>query len=131
MDEILVKKTLRGDKAAFNQLVAKYQTQIYGLAVNVSKSFSDAEDLVQEAFLRAYLSLHQLCEPAKFGNWLYRITQNVCRRWLQKKTTHEETTKLVRMDRMVEHVPAPDELVEAKELQERVRNVTDCLNRSV
>jgi RNA polymerase sigma-70 factor (ECF subfamily) len=92
MDEILVKKTLSGDKAAFNELVAKYQTQVYGLAFNISRNFSDAEDLAQEAFLRAYLSLHQLREPAKFGNWLYKITQNICRRWLQKKTNHEEMT---------------------------------------
>lgn len=123
----MVKKTLSGDKAAFNQLVAKYQTQVYGFAFNISRNFSDAEDLAQEAFLRAYLSLHQLREPAKFGNWLYKITQNICRRWLQKKTNHEEITRHIRMNRMKEHVPAPDELAEAKELQKRVRNAIDEL----
>lgn len=48
MDAILVKKTLKGDKTAFNQLVAKYQTQVYGLAFNILGNFSDAEDLAQE-----------------------------------------------------------------------------------
>ena len=123
----MVKKTLSGDKTAFNQLVAKYQTRVYGLAVNLSRSFSDAEDLAQEAFLRAYLSLHQLREPAKFGNWLYKITQNVCWRWLEKKTNHEEMTERIRMNGMEKHILAPDELAEAKELKERVRNAIDAL----
>ena len=127
MDEILVKKTLSGDKAAFNQLVTKYQTQVYGLAFNISRNFSDAEDLAQEAFLRAYLSLHQLREPAKFGNWLYRITQNLCRRWLQKKMTHEEMAEHIKMNEMNRRVPMPDELTEARELQESVRNAIDEL----
>ena len=68
--EILVKRTLKGDKDAFNQLAAKYQTQVYGLAVNILRNFSDAEDLAQEAFVRAYLSLHQLRARANFGAWL-------------------------------------------------------------
>ena len=68
MDEILVKNTLSGDKAAFNQLVARYQTQVYGLAFNISRNFSDAEDLAQEAFLRAYLSLHQLRELSRHAD---------------------------------------------------------------
>ena len=96
MDEMLVKRTLKGDKDAFNQLVAKYQTRVYGLAVNILRNFSDAEDLAQEAFIRAYLSLHQLRDPAKFGAWLYRITQNLCRRWLQRKGNHEEVREYIR-----------------------------------
>ena len=127
MDEILVKRTLQGDKAAFSQLVAKYQTQVYGLALSMSGDFSDAEDLAQEAFLRAYVSLHRLREPARFGNWLYKITQNVCRRWLQRKVNYEEITQCVRESRREERIPMPDELAAAKELEERVRKAIDEL----
>jgi len=127
MDEILVKRTLSGDKDAFNQLVAKYQTQVYGLAFNILRNFSDAEDLAQEAFLRAYLSLHQLRDEAKFGNWLYKITRNLCRRWLQNKTTQEKIAEGIRMNGMEGHVLSPDELAEAKELTEGVRNAIDAL----
>ena len=127
MDEILVKKTLSGDKDAFNQLVAKYQTQVYGLAFNICRNFSDAEDLAQEAFIRAYLSLHQLREPASFGNWLYRITQNLCRRWLQNKTTQEKIAEDIRINGMEGHILSPDELAEAKELRERVRDAIEAL----
>ncbi len=124
MDGILVRRTLHGDKAAFSQLVAKYQTQVYGLALSMSGDFSDAEDLAQEAFLHAYVSLHRLREPAKFGNWLYKITQNICRRWAQRKTNYQKITQFVRRN---EHIPMPDELTEAKELQERVREAIDQL----
>jgi len=127
MDEILVKRTLKGDKDAFNQLVAKYQTQVYGLAVNILRDFSDAEDLAQEAFIRAYLSLHQLREPAKFGAWLYKITQNLCRRWLQRKKHHEEVKEYIIINRADERVPTPEELAETKELTVRVRNAIDVL----
>ena len=122
MDEILVKKALSGDKVAFCQLVEKYQSQVYGIALNICHHFSDAEDLAQEAFLHAYLSLHQLREPAKFGNWLYRITENLCRRWLQKKRRREEITESFRIKRMDKQVATPEELVEKRELKEQVLN---------
>ena len=105
--------------------MAKYQTQVYGLALSMSGDFSDAEDLAQEAFLRAYVSLNRLREPAKFGNWLYKITQNVCRRWLQRKVNYEEITQSVRDSRREERIPMPDELAAAKELEERVRKAID------
>jgi len=127
MDGILVKRTLQGDKVAFSQLVAMYKTQVYGLALSMSGDSSDAEDLSQEAFLQAYISLHRLREPSKFGNWLYRITQNLCRRWLQRKANYEEITQFVRQSGKEEHVPIPDELAEAKELEERMRSAISTL----
>jgi RNA polymerase sigma-70 factor (ECF subfamily) len=84
-DAELVKEVLEGNIASFGVLVRKYQGVVYGLAYHMVKNFADAEDLAQEAFLRAYLELPQLREPSKFAGWLRRITCNICNMWLRSQ----------------------------------------------
>ena len=78
-DEILVRWCQRGDKRAFDALVGKYWAAIYQVAYRMLMNESDAEDVTQEVFLRAYRSIRR-CDPKKgFENWLYRIALNRCR----------------------------------------------------
>ena len=83
-DTELVLRALQGDKKAFGELVDKHQGVVYGLCFHLVGNFADAQDLAQEAFVQAYLDLHQLREPDKFANWLYRVTMNVCN-WQKTK----------------------------------------------
>jgi len=85
-DTQLVERTLRGDMSAFGVLVDRYRGLVYGLACHVLGSFHDAEDVAQEAFIKAYDSLASLKDKAKFGNWLRVITLNLCKMWLRKST---------------------------------------------
>jgi len=84
-DEDLVRATLNGDKTAFGTLVKKYQSAVYGLTYSLVGNFSDAEDVTQEAFTRAYLDIHQLREHAKFAKWLRQVARNVCRMWMRRQ----------------------------------------------
>ena len=84
-DAKLVKEVLEGDVASFSHLVRKYQGVVYGLAYHLTKNLADAEDLAQEIFLRAYLSLPQLRDASRFAGWLRRITCNVCNTWIRSQ----------------------------------------------
>ena len=75
-DEALVRRAQRGDRAAFEWLVERHQDRLFTLAARVLGSPDDAADAVQEAFLRAWLSLPKFRRDARFSTWLYRICLN-------------------------------------------------------
>jgi len=77
-DATLVQRTLRGETAAYNVLVQRYQRQVYNLAYRMVGSAEDAGDMVQETFLRAYGALASFRQDASFLTWLYKIASNLC-----------------------------------------------------
>lgn len=76
-DEALVELTKTGDRHAFRQLVERYQQRAYHVAQRVLGSDSDAEDVVQESFVKAYLSIGSFKGDSAFYSWLYRIVYNM------------------------------------------------------
>src|SRR5215212_1228919 len=66
----------QGDSEAFRELVERHSRSIFRLAFRMTGNEQDAEDLVQETFLRAYKQLHRFDGRAAFGTWLYRIAAN-------------------------------------------------------
>ena len=75
-DLSLVHASKNGDLTAFGALVKRYDRKLLRIAQNVIQNQEDAEDAVQEAFLKAYQKLNQFHEQAKFSTWLVRITLN-------------------------------------------------------
>ena len=79
MDEqTLVQRAAAGDSAAFEALVERYQQQVFNLALRMVNARADAEDLAQEAFIRAWRALPSFHQSAQFSTWLYRLTSNIC-----------------------------------------------------
>ena len=76
-DEQLIAKAQSGDRQAFDELVSRYRSRIYYLALSMLGSRDTAMDIAQDAFVQAYLSLHTLRSPWKFGSWLMAITRNL------------------------------------------------------
>lgn len=76
-DAALVRRTLGGDCSAFDTLVRRYQRQVYSLIYRMLGSAADAEDLLQETFVRAYHALHTFRQDASFLTWLYKIASNL------------------------------------------------------
>src|SRR5688500_5732778 len=72
-DAILVQRVLDGDTDAYAVLVARYRPRYARFAAHMLGSEEDAEEALQDAFVRAYRSLGRCDEPARFGAWLYRI----------------------------------------------------------
>ncbi len=74
----LVERARGGDRDAFHEIVESHKEQVYYLALGLTRRPEDAEDMVQESFLKAYRSLASFRGQAKLSSWLYRITVNVC-----------------------------------------------------
>lgn len=77
-DVALVKKAREGEFRAFEQLFDRHRLLVYRFAYQMTSRRDDAEDVVQEAFVRAYQNLHRYRDEAKFTTWLLRIVTNLC-----------------------------------------------------
>jgi RNA polymerase sigma-70 factor (ECF subfamily) len=89
-DADLVKNTLRGEREAFSVLVDRYRRRIFALTLQRVQDATDAEDVAQEAFIKAYRSLHTLRDHEKFGSWLYGITMHGTLDWLRLRGNRKE-----------------------------------------
>ncbi|MFO7748168.1 MAG: RNA polymerase sigma factor RpoE [Orrella sp.] len=84
-DAKLVARVQQGDKAAFDLLVLKYQRKILRLLSRMLRDQSDIEDVMQEAFIKAYRALPQFRGESAFYTWLYRIAINTARNWMSSQ----------------------------------------------
>jgi len=111
----LIQQAAAGDAAAFEKLVLRYQTQVYSLAYRMVGNEADAQDLAQEAFVRAWRALDSFQFSSQFSTWLYRLTSNICIDFLrsQKKRKHISLTVLQDDEQqqwdMPDHRPLPEE----------------------
>lgn len=77
-DAALVRRAKKGEFEAFEQLFERHRTLVYRFAYQMAPRRDDAEDIVQEAFVRAYQNLDRYRDEAKFTTWLLRIVTNLC-----------------------------------------------------
>ena len=75
-DNIIIARVLNGETAAFELLVNRYKDMAFSIALRVCKNTEDAEEVAQDAFLKAYQSLSKFKQESKFSTWLYRIVTN-------------------------------------------------------
>lgn len=84
-DRELVERARQRDVQAFEELVAKYRSKVYGLALRMMQDASDAEEVLQETFLSAWQNLPTFRGESAFGSWLYRVCANFCLMRLRRK----------------------------------------------
>lgn len=77
-EQVWIAACQRGDQAAFDLLVARYQRDIYRLCYRYVNNHEDANDMAQDAFLRAYRAIGKFRGDSSFSTWLYRIAVNTC-----------------------------------------------------
>lgn len=83
-DARLVLRCQANDAAAFNEIVARYKNKVYNYICRMVGAAADAEDLAQETFVRAYMSIHSFQSRASLNTWLFRIATNLCIDYLRK-----------------------------------------------
>ncbi len=88
-DVALVRRARDGEYGAFEQLFERHRALVYRFAYQMTGRRDDAEDMVQEAFVRAYQNLHRYRDEAKFTTWLLRIVSNLCTD--QARMSHRRT----------------------------------------
>jgi RNA polymerase sigma-70 factor (ECF subfamily) len=81
----LVQQSKEGNEQAFGFLVKKYETKVFNLAWSLTRDRETADDLAQEAFIKAYVALPKFQFKSEFRTWLYRITVNLVKDYLRKK----------------------------------------------
>jgi len=105
-DEALVQMTLQGNQEGYRALVERYWPVMVALALCRVKDSNEAEDVAQEAFIRAHGALARLRRPARFGGWLARIVRNLaCDS--QKRRARERTTSMADLNELPAAQPPP------------------------
>jgi RNA polymerase sigma-70 factor (ECF subfamily) len=125
-DGQLIEQTLAGQSAAFGQLVCKYQDRLYHTMVHVVGHAEDARDIVQEAFVIAYLKLGAFQRSSAFYTWLYRIAFNVAATMCRKRRAVGSLEQARELNGLEPGAPAHDP-AEHLEQQERCRQVRQAL----
>lgn len=99
-DQALIAGVLAGDTSLFTTLVARHSERIYALALRLLGNKEEAEDVVQETFIRAYARLNTFRSEARFATWLYRIALNACRDQVRRRQVRERTVAFSRVNQL-------------------------------
>ena len=130
-DEALVRQAQQGSTSAFEQLVRHYDRVVLRLALNITGSYEDAQDIYQEAFLRAYRNLARFRFECSFYTWIYRIATNLCLDHLRQRQLRNRDIITERLDdgeeTVLDRVPdqrpatSPERAALSRELRDRIR----------
>jgi len=97
-DNFYIEKVLHGDSSAYAALVAKHKNLVFSIALKVLNNREDAEEIAQDAFVKAYQSLKSFEKKSKFSTWLYRIVYNAA-----VSRTRKRILETIPMDNYVIH----------------------------
>ncbi len=128
-EEIIVQKVKDGDQLAFRQLVNLYSKRLYGLAYDLAGDQQDAEDLIQEVFMKVYTNIGKFRGDASLNTWLHRITVNT---WINMKKSKLFRIKKIeqRMDECGElHKGEGSRIAEQDQLTDLQKHIEICLNK--
>ena len=89
-DTALIREAQRGDRAAFEELVRQYDQAVLRLALHLTGSEADAQDIYQDAFIKAYRNIGSFRFECSFYTWIYRIVTNLCLDYLRKRNVRKE-----------------------------------------
>jgi RNA polymerase sigma-70 factor (ECF subfamily) len=137
-DAVAVERTLAGERDAYRVLVERHSQLVYRLAYRMTGNREDAEEVVQEAFLRAYQKLGQFSGNANFGTWVYRIAANYAidrlRQRRSEDSRRERPTRIgddqVETDALAEMkdlAPSPERLAGSAQLAEKMQQALETL----
>jgi RNA polymerase sigma-70 factor (ECF subfamily) len=133
-DGSLVREAQGGNQAAFTQLIQTYDQAVLRLALRLTGSQSDAQDIYQEAFMKAYKKLNGFRFECSFATWIYRIVTNVCLDRLRRKQAGKRNGAMeICDDGMLNQVPDdragnnPEEQLLNRELNAQIRRAMKTL----
>lgn len=133
----IVRQVQAGDVAAFDRLIEKYRQRVYGIVYNMTSNREDAADLTQDAFIKAFQSIHRFGGQSSFFTWLYRIAVNSALSHLRKARLRS----FFSLERIDSEEPVSKEIIEAltdktgvdrdayvRELQEKLNDAMQKLS---
>jgi RNA polymerase sigma-70 factor (ECF subfamily) len=127
----LVKRCQEGDSEAFDQLVTRYRTRVFGMIYNMVHNEQDAWDLAQDSFVKAWKSISRFRGQSSFYTWIYRIVMNVTIDWIRKKQVKgtgaefDDSIQLKEIDPASKTMPRADALPYERMQQGEIRAQID------
>ena len=91
-EALLIADLCEGDETALAPLVEKYKRMVYRLAMQITKNHADADDVMQETFIKVYRSIRTFRKEAAFETWLYRIAVNEALNFVKRRERQREST---------------------------------------
>ena len=125
VDLSLVRRSKKGDYRAFDLLVLKYQSRLISIAFKYVKERQLAEDITQEAFIKAYKSIDSFREESSFYTWVYRIAVNTAKNYIVSSKRREEVI-MTNLSEDVSYFPekldvdSPQDILNANELRDLI-----------
>ena len=139
-DRLLVDRFKNGDQAAFNEMVSRYWDRIYSMVHQLLRNQQDAEEVTQDAFIRAHRGLANFRGDSAFSTWLYQIATNLARNrywyWWRRKRDKSvsldapigQENDLTLSDVIPAEVESPDDITVTQEFVERIGKGMDRLS---
>ena len=135
IDQLLVDRAQHGDKKAFELLVVKYQRKLMRLISRLIRDQAEAEDVVQEAFIKAYRALPQFRGDSAFYTWLYRIGINTAKNYLVTQGRRAPTTTEADVEEaetfddgdQLRDINTPESMLATKQIAETVNLAMEVL----
>lgn len=123
-----IERVMKGDRDAFADIVEIYQHQLFQICYRMLGNRHEAEDVAQEAFMRAYANIHTFDQKRKFSTWLFRIATNLCIDRIRKKKPDYHldaevrgTEGLTMYSQLSNEEKLPEDELLAMEVQDRVQ----------
>lgn len=140
-DATAIERTIAGDRDAFRLLVDRHSRYVFRLAYRLTGNQQDAEEVVQEAFLRAYQKLEQFEARANFGTWVYRIASNYAIDRMRQRRKEEARMEAPAarqedgdnrdpLDLIADSSPTPERLTQSVELKKRMQQALSELTEA-
>ena len=136
-DAMAIERTLGGDRDAYRVLVERHSRNVYQMAYRMTGNTQDAEEVVQEAFLRGYNKLKQFAGNANFGTWVYRIGANYAIDLLRQRKVEDsrrerpskvsDGLEVDPLSQVQDGRPSPERLARSGELALKMKEALDAL----
>jgi len=131
-DVALMMRVSRGDEAAFEQLVLKYQKPVINFVFRYTGNAAAAEDIAQDVFVRAYRAASSYRPDAKFSTWLFTIVRNLCSNYRTREgRLDQRMDSEADMNVILPGEPSPEDLAVRKEIEERIQEAIQSLPESL
>lgn len=125
-DQHYIAKTLAGDTQAYAVLVDRYKNMVFALALKMMRNREEAEEVAQDAFVKAFKKLNKFKGDSKFSTWLYKIVYNTCLDSIKKLKRNIEAVPVEEItERQLKSV---DDALDLMEKQERSNIIQKCLH---
>ena len=125
-DKEIISRILKGDQRVYEVIVTRYQSFVFTIALRYTKNREDAEELAQNAFIKAYRCLNDYRGDAKFSTWLYTIVTSLCLTFLRKKKLEVHS---IHQDHVFELANQQDAGMKANTVEEKskIKMVNDAI----